>query len=156
MKKQEVYTVKQAAEKLKHYCAYRERCHREVETKLNSFPLSEVEKQEVISILIAENFLNEERFAKIFAADKFNLQSWGKNRIIRELKQRDISAYLIGKALLEIDEEAYLQTFEKLFRKKSKSISETDPFKKNKKLLNYLRYKGFEYELIISRLNQND
>lgn len=154
MKKQNVYTVKEATQKLMRYCIYRERCHKEVEQKLSTFQLTPHEQQEVISNLLADNFLNEERFAKIFAYDKFNLKKWGKKRIQKELKYREISAYLIQKAMLEIDETEYLKTFHEVFNKKLHAINEKHPLKIKKKLMDYMLRKGYEYELIYDEFSR--
>lgn len=148
MKKQEVFTVSEAKLKLMHFCAYRERCHQEVEEKLRQYQLTPVEKQRVISLLIADNFLNEERFAMVFVSDKFNLQHWGKSRLRRELRRRKISDYLIQKALLQIDPEDYLNSFNRLAEKKRQQLGTQSPLQKKKKLNDYLLRKGYEYDLI--------
>ncbi len=148
MKKQEVFTVSEAKLKLMRFCAYRERCHQEVEEKLRQYQLTPLEKQTVISLLIADNFLNEERFASVFVRDKFNLQHWGKSRLQRELKLRRISDYLIQKALLQIDPEDYLNTFNRLAEKKWQQLGKQPLLQKKKKINDYLLRKGYEYDLI--------
>ena len=98
----------------------------------------------IIGHLIAQGFLNEERFAKSFARGKFNLKKWGRTRIIRELRNRDISRYNINTALKEIDETAYIETFDILSEKKWASIEmESNPQKKKRKLADYLLYRGW-------------
>lgn len=154
MRKQNVYTVQEAYKKLARYCAYQERCHREVELKLQAYKLTSIERQEVVTRLIADNFLNEERFAIAFVRDKFNLQKWGKERIKRELKQRRISAYLMRKALGEIDAEEYVQVFEDLVQKKLELLESESTLKKKKKLMDYLIRKGYEYDRIYNILNR--
>ncbi|MFN7332181.1 MAG: regulatory protein RecX, partial [Flavobacterium sp.] len=98
--------------KLEYYCAYQERCHLEVWQKLQEFTLSSQEKDEIIVALIQNNFLNEERFAMVFAQSKFHQKKWGKVRIKNELKGRQIAEILIQKALKAISPEAYETTFE--------------------------------------------
>lgn len=103
---------------------------------------------EIIGHLIQENFLNEERFACSFARGKFNIKKWGKNRIVSELKQRNITKYNIKTALKEIDEEVYLETFELLAEKRVGQLTETNNYKKRKKLADYLLYRGWESPLV--------
>jgi len=103
---------------------------------------------EIIGHLIQENFLNEERFARSFARGKFNIKKWGKNRIVNELKQRDITKYNINLALKELEETAYLETLEKLAGKRLAQLTETNVFKKRKKLADYLLYRGWESPLV--------
>ena len=98
--------------------------------------------------MVADNFLNEERFAKSYARGKFNIKHWGRNRIVRELKFRNISAYNIKTALKEIDEAAYLEKLQLLVTKKMASVTEADVFKKRKKIADYLLYRGWESHLV--------
>ncbi len=103
---------------------------------------------EILGHLIKENFLNEERFACSFARGKFNIKKWGKNRIVNELKQRNITKYNLKIALKEIDEDVYLETLELLAEKRVGQLTETNVFKKRKKLADYLLYRGWESPLV--------
>lgn len=147
-------TVNEALRKLEHYCAYQERCHKEVEKKLNDFFLIPEAKAKIISHLIAENYLNETRFAQSFVRGKFNFKNWGKQRIVLELKQRQISAYNIKKGLQQIDEAQYLEKFNAIAEKKWKSLSEETSAKAKQKFINYLQYRGWESYLIFEKLNE--
>ena len=142
------YTVDEARKKLEHYCAYQERCHKEVHQKLKEYKMIPDAIDLIITHLIKENFLNEERFAKSFARGKFNIKKWGRNRIVNELKLREISPYNIKSALKEISEEAYQQTLHELASKRVSEIRETHVLKKRKKLADYLLYRGWESHLV--------
>lgn len=153
MKNQRFYTIDEAITLLENYCAYQERCHKDVETKLFQLHLIPEAKEKIILHLIQHNYLNEERFAKAFARGKFSIKNWGKQRIKNELKLRNISNYNINSALKEINEEEYLQTLETLSTKKLQLIKETNLLKKKSKLANYLISKGFETTLVFNHLN---
>lgn len=146
-----------ALEKIKHFCGYQERNHREVKEKLFSFGLYKDQVEGLISILIQENYLNEERYAMTFARGKFRMKGWGKIKIKYELKQQQISDYCIKKALNSIDEEEYIKTFTKVFDNKMKSLkSEKNSFIKKKKLQTFLLQRGFEAFLISEKLNKTN
>ena len=115
--------------KIKAYCAYQERCHSEVKEKLFSYGLSKNDVEELISKLVVENYLNEERFAIQFAGGKFRIKQWGKTKIRYELRQKQVSGYCIKKALSLIDDSACLETLHKLATLKLKAL------KKEKNLL---------------------
>lgn len=153
-KTSQAITVADATKKMERYCAYQERCHKEVEEKLNTFKLIPEAKEKIILHLLEYNFINEERYAKSFARGKFTIKNWGKQRIIRELKFRNISEYNIKTALKEISESAYLETFHSIAEKKYKTLKETDTLKKRKKLTDYLMYRGWEYELIFNKVRE--
>ena len=143
------FTPQQSIPKIKQYCAYQERCHKEVREKLHGFGLNKMEVEEIISTLISENYLNEERFAIQFAGGKFRMNQWGKIKIKQALKFKQVSDYCIRKALKEIDSKEYEKTFRKLAEQKSKTLkSEKNIFTRKRKLQDFLLQKGFETEMI--------
>lgn len=147
-------TPQQALQKIKQFCAYQERCHKEVRDKLYTYGLRTAEVEEIIYNLITENFLNEERFAIQYAGGKFRMNDWGKNKIRQALKMKQVSEYCINKALKNIDEASYQKTFLKLADQKIKSLkSEKNIFIKKRKLQDFLLSKGFETELIYEKVN---
>ncbi len=148
------FTIEQALQKIKQYCAYQERCHSEVRDKLYSFGLRQSEVEEAITLLITENYLNEERFAIHFAGGKFRMKQWGKHKIKQALKLRQVSDYCINKALKDIDVKEYERTFQKLTEQKLKTLkSEKNIFIKKRKLQDFLLQKGYENDLIRETLS---
>ena len=112
------FTVKEAKIKAASFCAYRERTQQEVRDKLYSYGLHSDEVEEVIALLITENFISEERFSKAYAGGKFRINHWGRNKIKAGLQLKGISARCQEYALLEIDEEEYRHTMEVRAEKK--------------------------------------
>lgn len=153
-KQQKVYSVNEIKRKLEQYCVYQDRCHKEVEQKLREFSLIPEAREMILLSLMQNNFLNEERFAKSFARGKFNIKKWGKQRIVRELKFRDISAYNIKTALKEIDENDYLDTIFSITEKRNEIIKEKNIFKRKRKLIDFLLRKGYENDLIYKTVNE--
>jgi regulatory protein len=148
-----VFTVDEIKRKLENYCVYQDRCHKEVEQKMREFSLIPEARELILLSLMKDNFLNEERFSKSFARGKFRIKSWGKQRIVRELKFRDISAYNIKTALKEIDEDEYLKTIYRITENRNEVISEPNIYKRKKKLIDFLMRKGFENDLIFKTVN---
>ncbi len=149
------YTVEEAKRTLEKYCVYQDRCHKEVRIKLKEMRMIPDAIDLIIGHLIMHDFLNEERFAKAFVRGKFNHKSWGKQRVVRELKQRQISDFNIKTALLEISNEDYMITFDILSQKRLKQLSlEKDKYKKRKKLADYLLYRGWEGDLVYEKVKK--
>jgi regulatory protein len=148
-------TKEQAFQKLKHFCGYQERCHSEANEKLFSLGIGKAEREEIIAMLIEENYLNEERFAIAFAGGKFRIKQWGKIKIRSELKKRRVSDYCINKALKQIDEKEYLQMMKKLAEKYSSSLKEEDEMIRKRKIIDHLMLKGFEGELVYSLIRRD-
>jgi regulatory protein len=150
----EVYSIKDARNKIEHYCAYQERCHTEVEQKLRTMKMDSEEIDEIIAHLIGFNFLNEERFACSFARGKHRIKQWGKIRITNELKFKKINARLISTALKEITPEEYEETFQNLADRTWENSSETNALKKRKKFCDNLLRKGFESNLVYEKVKE--
>lgn len=148
------YTLTEAAKKIENYCAYQDRCHKEVISKLKEMGMIPMAIDKIVGQLIEDRFLNEERFAKSFARGKFKIKKWGRNRIVNELKQRDISKYNITTALKEIDPNDYSTTLDALAKKRLQQLNETNLQKRKKKLADYLLYRGWESHLVYEKLKE--
>ena len=147
-------TNKQIEGKLQYYCSYQDRCHKEVIEKLKTFNIKSNESNEIISNLIKDNYLNESRFSENFVRGKFKIKNWGKVRIVRELKQRNISSYNINLGLKEIDSQEYQNKFDEIFKNKLSSLDNLNKTIKKKKIISYLLYRGWESNLIYSKINE--
>jgi regulatory protein len=154
MQPHKTYTVDEARKKLESYCAYQERCHKEVVQKLQSMHMIPEAIDTIVVHLLQHNFLNEERFAKAFVSGKFSIKKWGRQRITMELKQKDISKTIITTALKSINDAEYLSTFHALAEKRAESIKEPNKLKMKKKLADYLLYRGWESHLVYDKVNE--
>lgn len=141
-------------EKLKHFCAYQDRCHSEVKAKLQQLKIWGNEADEIMAALIMEDYLNEERFTRSFVRGKFRMKQWGKNKIIQALKSKFISDYCIRKGLEEIDEEEYYKILEKLASEKYRSLKSEQYLRRRFKTIQYLLAKGYEAALVNERLKK--
>ena len=141
-------TKEQALQKLKHYCAYQERAHSEVKEKLYDLGVWKKDHDEIISTLIEENYLNEERFAIAFAGGKWRVKHWGRGKIKYELKQKQVSEYCIKKAMKQIDEEEYMTVLKKMADERYASLKSDQYMVRKKKTMDFLMARGFEMDLI--------
>ncbi|MGZ0015996.1 regulatory protein RecX [Yeosuana sp. AK3] len=154
MQTKKTYTLQEATKKMEHYCAYQERCHKEVAQKLKDMYMIPEAMDVIIVHLLQHNFLNEERFAKTFVSGKFKFKNWGKRRLTFELKQKDVSKVNINQALAEISDDEYVGVFNDLAEKKAHSIKETNLLKKKKKFIDYFLYRGWESHLVYEKANE--
>ncbi|MEM0993240.1 MAG: regulatory protein RecX [Bacteroidota bacterium] len=143
----------QALQKLQAYCAYQDRCHQEVRSKLLDLGIYGDELEEIIVSLIEDKFLNEERFACSFARGKFRYKKWGKLKITQALKRKNISAYCLKKAMEEIEETDYTQTIDELIAKKHRQINKADTYTQKQRIARFLFQKGYESTLSWERIN---
>ena len=144
-------TPEQAYVKIRHYCAFQERTHIEVKTRLSGMGIGWSDANEMVSKLIEEGFLNEERFARAFVGGKFRIKGWGKKKIEAELKKKGVSSYSIQKAIREeIDISDYENTLLKHMKKKWASIKGQGitSYVKQAKTRQYFLSRGYENPII--------
>lgn len=147
-KKKKFYSPAEAYLKIRNYCAYQERSHKEVRNKLFEYGLHTNAVEEIISRIITDGFLSEERFAKAFAGGKFRIKKWGRNKIVHELEGLGITPRCIRTGLKEIDDADYKKTLRDLIKKKLTQTHEVNPFKKRQKVARFVISKGYEPESV--------
>lgn len=140
------YTVEEATRLLEKFCLYRDRNHQEVEQKLNHLGMIPLAKEQILTYLIAEGYLNEGRYAESFARGKAHINKWGKNKIVHALKSKGVSAYNLRKAIASIEEEIYLKNLEQLVVLKWAQTTAANKFLKKQKVIQYLLQKGYSYD----------
>ena len=135
-------------DKMVKYCAYQERCVKEVRDKLKTYGLTEKENSKIIDYLLDNRFVNDERFAKIFVQSKANQNDWGTNKIRFHLIQKGIAKEIIDEALGQTDEDEYRQRLIDILNTKAKTVKAQNDFEKKRKLAAYAMQKGFEGALV--------
>lgn len=143
-----VLTPTEAKEKIRRYCAYQERAHLEVRNKLYQYGLHRNDVDEIMTDLITEGFLNEERFAKAFAGGKFRMKKWGRIRITHALEAKGVSGNCILIGLREIDDADYAGTLRELLKEKSEALQEDNVYVLRDRLSKYAIQKGYEPEIV--------
>lgn len=140
-------TPDQVLDKVAKFCAFQERCTKDVSDKLNTFDISKEDKQEILDYLIDNRFVNDERFAISFVRSKINQSGWGINKIRFHLIQKGIDKELIVEAMQALDQDIYRQRLHDILKAKAKTVKADNDFEKRKKLAAYAIQKGFEPSL---------
>lgn len=155
-KREQPLTPAQAQAKAEAYCAFQERSQQEVRNKLYTWGLYGHEVENIISELIATNYLNEERFAIAYATGRFRMKGWGKIKIKQGLAQKSVSKPLVKIALKAIDMDEYHAKLLEILTKKAALTKEDNPYIRKNKLARYAVSRGFEPDLVYELLNDND
>ena len=92
-----------ALKKILHYCDYQDRCKKEIFTKLDSFELSDSDKDFIIDFLCDDGYINDERYCRSYVKSKLNLKKWGVNKIKLSLLAKGIDREIIDNIISEID-----------------------------------------------------
>ena len=145
----------QVLEKMAKYCAYQERCLKDVSDKLKTFEISEKERKDILNYLIDNRFVDNKRFVKAFVRGKINQSGWGLNKIRFHLMQKGIEKELIDEALQAFDEEVYRQRLVEVLTTKAKTVKAANDFEKKRKLAAFAIQKGFEAPLVWEVLKES-
>ena len=141
-------TPDQVLEKMVKYCAYQERCVKDVRDKLKTFDIAQEDRDKILEYLLDNRFVNDERFASSFVRGKINQSGWGLNKIRFHLIQKGIAKEIIDEALGQTDEEIYRQRLIDILKTKAKTVKADSDFDKKRKLAAYAIQKGFEGDLV--------
>lgn len=141
-------TPDQVLDKMAKFCAYQERCVKDVTEKLKTFDISPKDKEEILNYLLDNRFVDNERFTKAFVRGKINQSGWGLNKIRFHLIQKGIDKDLIDEALSQSDKEVYRQRLVEVLKAKAKTVKAENDFERNRKLADYAMQRGFEARLV--------
>lgn len=141
-------TPDQVLDKMAKYCAYQERCVKDVKDKLKTFDIPQESKDEILDYLLDNRFVNDERFARSFVRGKVNQSGWGVNKIRFHLMQKGIDKDVIDEAFGQTDEEVYKQKLIDILKAKSKTVKAETDFERKRKLAAFAMQKGFESSLV--------
>ena len=139
--------------KASYYCSLSEHCTQKVREKLVQWETPKEFIQPIIDRLVEEDYINEERFARAFVKDKFRFNHWGRIKITTHLRTLGISSENIATAMQEIGDEQYAKMLDEIVEKKRKSIKNGTDYEIRAKLLRHALSRGFEYDLVASKLN---
>ena len=141
-------------EKIRHYCAYQERCIRDVEERLKDWAVQKKRIPSLIDQLQKEGYLSEDRFARTFARGKFRLNKWGRQKIEFELKIRGIPEVTIMEGMTHIDEKEYLQMLKELILRKQKELRQDEDLNIREKIIDFVLGKGYEMNIILDQMKK--
>ena len=151
-REKKTYSRQASKIKAEAFCAYQERAQQEVRDKLYDYGLHMEDVEQIISELIVDNFLNEERFANAYTLGKFRIKGWGKLKIKQGLKFKRVPDKLIKTALQQIPDQDYTERLDKTIANKLPNAERLKVLTEKAKLIRFLQSRGFENELIFERV----
>tara|TARA_B100000683_G_scaffold275182_1_gene325171 strand:+ start:9855 stop:10325 length:471 start_codon:yes stop_codon:yes gene_type:complete len=155
VQKNKAYNIKEVTDRIQSFCALQDRCQWEVEKKMREWGVEEDIIKNILTDLILEKFIDEQRFSESFCRGKFRIKRWGKLKIKNELKIRKISTSCINKGLDQILDKEYYSVLKELYEKKKNSLKDKNQFIQKGKIIKYLQQKGYENDLIWELINRD-
>lgn len=178
------YTEKEVLQKMSYLCASAEYCKADILKKMARWEIVSNENanedendggssneykdlignedkqtaihQRIIEQLVADRFIDEERFAHAFVRDKFRYNRWGRNRIQQELRQKGIDRNIIEDALEEIPAEDNLETLKHLISVKRPSVKGRSEYEIKTKLIRFALGRGFSMDEILKVIDMDE
>ena len=135
--------------KMERFCAFQERCEKDVRRELTSFHLSESQEDAVVKSLKDNQFLDDNRYAEAFVRGKARV-GWGRQKIVAALRAKGIAAELIERHCAAIPVDDYAATLRKAIEKWR--CSHPDEPDKSPKLVRHLLSKGYNIDEIFKTL----
>ncbi|MDR0660349.1 MAG: RecX family transcriptional regulator [Prevotellaceae bacterium] len=154
-KVRKIYTSQEALAKLKNLCSRSEKCIYDIKLKLQKWGIEPSESEKIIASLLNSKFVDEERYVNAYVREKLNLAKWGKQKIVRMLKAKQVQANLIDVALNDINNGKYKEKLVELLKKKNSSIKDESEYNRKAKLLRFALSRGYEYDLVHEVLSSN-
>jgi regulatory protein len=154
MKKEK--TEQEAFLQLASLCANAEHCQHEMLEKMKRWELSEEAQARIMSKLIAERYVDDERYARAFVNDKIRYNKWGRRKVQQGLWLKRIDKDIQQTVLDEIDEKEYLNVLKPLLKQKRKSIKANSDYELNQKLVRFALSRGFTFDIIRQCLDVSD
>ncbi len=116
-------------------------------------------KEVVVSVLDElqqKGYIDEESFARKFAADKSSLNRWGPSKIKAHLIKKGIDRQIIDKSIEETFRDFELkETFLNLvLKKKRRFLREEDLIKRKKKIFDHLVRKGYKPNSVFKHMDE--
>lgn len=146
--------AKTALNKAEALCSRQEYCRSDIRKKLAKWDISPDDIEKIMAHLVAEKFIDENRYARFFVRDKFRFNRWGRHKIRWQLKQKEVPAEIIDEALGQIDEEEYSQKLEDVVKEKYRQVKNKEPIKQKAAIIRNAVSKGYEYHEVIPIVEQ--
>ena len=132
------------------YLSYGLKSSKEVKDYLAKKKYSTSIQEKVVEQFIKTGLIDDLYYAKAFTRDKLKLNHYGPIRIQMELKKKGIDEAFIDETLKEVSKEILIETAYEASIKKIHSLKNKSNFQKKQKIYQFLSYKGFDYETIMS------
>lgn len=137
-------------------CSKKEYCSADIHQKLLRWELNEKETAAIMDFLVKNHFVDDERFAEAYVRDKARFNRWGRLKIARMLRMKQIPDSIVERALALLPEEETEKTCLSLLQQKANRLKETDPYKRKAKLYQFALGRGFSHDTISRCLTNLD
>lgn len=141
-------TEQEILSKLTALCSAAEHCTGEMREKMRKWEVDESTQQRVIDFLIAEKYVDDERYCRMFVREKIRFNKWGRLKIEQALYVKHIPSSISNSILDEVPDEEYKEILIPLLQSKERTIKAKNDYDKGLKLIRFAMSRGFSLDLI--------
>ena len=149
-------TEQEAYLQLAALCAQAEHCQQEMRNKMKRWELDETVQNRIITRLIKERYIDDERYARAFVKDKIRYNKWGRRKVQQGLWMKRIDDDIQQRVLNEVDDAEYLAVLKPLLAQKRKNTKAQSDYELTRKLVRFALGRGFTYDIIRQCLDVDD
>lgn len=143
-----------ALSRMMRICARKEYCIYDIEQKLRRLEIDDDATERIISKLVKNRFIDNERYTRSYVSDKLRFSKWGKTKITYHLRHKRIDDKIIEEVFKEFSDEQLTDALEPIIIKKLKSTKADSEYELRNKVIRYALGRGFNMDDIISCLNR--
>ena len=149
-------TEQEAYLQLTALCAQAEHCQQEMRDKMKRWDIDPAVQDRIITRLVKERYVDDERYARAFVEDKIRYNKWGRRKVQQGLWLKHIDADIQERVLSEVDDSEYLSVLRPLLKQKAKGIRAENDYERNQKLVRFALGRGFTFDIIRQCLNVDE
>lgn len=149
-------TEEQALSRLAAECSRAEHCSGEMLAKMRRWALPEDAQARIMAYLTEHKYVDDERFARAFVADKIRYSKWGRRKIEQALWMKGVEKSISQPVLDETDSGEYLSVLRPLLRSKRKTTRAGSEYELNMKLVKFALSRGFTMDIIRQVIDDAD
>ena len=132
------------------YLNQRERTEAEVRARLERTGVDPPDVEQAIAILLEQGYLDDARFARLFAQDKRELDQWGSDRIRQTLRGRGVPSEIVEEAIAAQSGDSEIDRAVALLRRRFPSP--VGDRRERERALGMLLRKGYDSDLALDAI----
>ena len=147
-------SAEQALTSLMRLCARAERSSGDAKRLMATWGVPEQDRAKVLRRLIAERFIDDERYAAAFVREKVSLSGWGEYKIRATLRRKGIAEEIIATALQQISPAQSAEQLASRLARKLKTVKYKSKYDLKNKLIRYGLSLGFAMDPVLQQVEQ--
>lgn len=151
-------TPDEALAALMRLCARAEKCAGDARRLMRGWGLGSSDAERVLARLVADRFIDDDRYAAAFVREKLRLSGWGAYKIRTALRRKQIARETIEAALSEAlgasDPAQLAGRLDAQLRRKARTTKAATPRDLKTKLIRYGLSLGHDYEAVLEAVGR--